>query len=295
MDSFAWLGTLLETFVVTAVAAFVGVDRAFANEREKRKGDEEGVLIQRIVRAMFVAAAASGIWMVSASHAFASAGDLDRSFNGTGVVTTSFDQYDFGPALALQSDGKIVTAGTAYYDADFLLPPYFALARYDPNGQLDPTFGAAGLVSHTVNPIGSSLNAMAIQADGKIVVAGTTTELVSFRNQFLVIRYNTNGSLDSTFGSGGIVTTNFAPYDANINAVVIQADGYIVVAGQTELGIPNGDDPIYFTLARYAPNGSLDRAFGTNGVATTAFELKASAYALALQQDGKIVAAGYSR
>ena len=157
-------------------------------------------------------------------------------------------------------------------------------------GDLDPTFGIGGMVMTDLNHSTDIANAVAVQADGKLVVVGTTYKHNDFSDEdFVVTRYNTDGTLDNTFGSGGRVRTDFPGLAAVPSSVVIQPDGKIVVAG--------GAFPLFtflgnFELVRYNPNGSLDRSFGNGGIVTTTFPEGSYASAVALQADGKIIAAG---
>jgi len=157
-------------------------------------------------------------------------------------------------------------------------------------GDLDPTFGTAGMVTTDINRSTDIAQAVAIQADGKLVVVGETYKHNDFTGEdFVVTRYNTDGTLDSSFGSGGKVRTDFPGLAAVPSSVVIQPDGKIVVAG--------GAFPLFtflgnFEIVRYNPNGSLDRSFGNGGIVTTTFPEGSYANAVALQSDGKIIAAG---
>src|SRR5437763_14108120 len=157
-------------------------------------------------------------------------------------------------------------------------------------GDLDPTFGTAGMVMTDINRSTDIANAVAVQADGKLVVVGETYKHNDFSTEdFVVTRYNTDGTLDTTFGRGGKVRTDFPGLAAVPSAVVIQADGKIVVAG--------GAFPLFtfagnFQVVRYNSNGSLDRSFGNGGIVTTTFPEGSYAFDVALQPDGKIIAAG---
>jgi uncharacterized delta-60 repeat protein len=158
------------------------------------------------------------------------------------------------------------------------------------DGDLDPTFGTGGTVMTDINRSTDLANAVAIQADGKLVVVGTSYRHNDFSDEdFVVTRYNTNGTLDNTFGGRGRVRTDFPGLAAVPSSVVIQPDGKIVVAG--------GAFPLFtflgdFKVVRYNPNGSLDTSFGDGGIVTTNFPQGSYAFDLALQSDGKIIAAG---
>jgi uncharacterized delta-60 repeat protein len=216
-------------------------------------------------------------------------GSLDPTFGTGGTVTTAFPSYfgsyDAAYAVALQGDGKIVAAG----DTDTGGGGAFALARYNPNGSLDPTFGRGGTVTTAFGTPYDAAYAVALQGDRKIIVAGNTD--TGTRGAFALARYNSDGSLDPTFGTGGTVTTAFGTSHDAAYAVALQGDGKIVAAGFTQTAT---QPPLHtFALARYNSDGSLDVTFGTGGRVTTAFGMSGSlANAVALQGDGKIVAAG---
>jgi uncharacterized delta-60 repeat protein len=209
-------------------------------------------------------------------------GSLDTSFGKGGMVTTSVGASSFAQALVIQPDGKIVAAGLGGPSKG---PQAFALVRYNPDGSLDTSFGEGGMVTTGVG--GSSFaQALVIQADGKIVAAGGGGKS---HYAFVLARYTTNGSLDVSFGKGGTVSTRFAgSFDDEASAIGIQRNGKIVVAGSHATGRNSSD----FALARYNPDGSLDTSFGKSGRVLTAFRGQATANALVIQSDGKIVSAG---
>ncbi|PYK26407.1 MAG: hypothetical protein DME52_06285 [Verrucomicrobia bacterium] len=158
------------------------------------------------------------------------------------------------------------------------------------DGDLDPTFGTGGMVTTDIDHSTDIANAVAIQADGKLVVVGQTYKNNDYSNEdFVVTRYNTDGTLDTTFGRGGKVRTDFPGLAAVPSAVVIQSDGKIVVAGGA---FPQFTFAGNFEVVRYNPNGSLDRSFGNGGIVTTTFPEGSYAFDVALQPDGKIIAAG---
>jgi uncharacterized delta-60 repeat protein len=204
-------------------------------------------------------------------------GSLDSTFGNGGKVTvpggTAF-------ALVLQADGKLVTAGSVNGGSDF------ALIRYNTNGSLDSTFGNNGRVTTDFNGRFDEAYALVLQADGKLVAAGTNY------SDFALARYNSNGTLDMTFGTGGIITTDFGGSDG-ARDVVIQPDGKIVAAGGSRSD-DFEDDSGVFALARYNADGTLDATFGSGGKVTTDVGQPSYAPGLALQADGKIVAAGSS-
>ncbi|WP_240439559.1 calcium-binding protein [Streptomyces europaeiscabiei] len=202
-------------------------------------------------------------------------GSPDPAFGGgDGVVTTSLsDMPGVGATardLALQPDGKIVMVGDVGQTSFD-----FALARYNPDGSLDTTFGGDGKVTTDLGGYNWG-EAVVVQSSGKIVASGWTG------GRFTLVRYNLDGSLDSGFGTGGVAPTDFGTGSA-VNDLVVQPDDRIVAGGTA-----GGD----FALARFHANGTLDTGFGTNGRTTTDFGAGDSAYGLALQPDGKTVAFG---
>jgi uncharacterized delta-60 repeat protein len=216
-------------------------------------------------------------------------GSLDTTFDGDGKVTTDFDGGDDGAySVAIQSDGKIVVAGKRY---KVVGGDDFALTRYNSNGSLDTTFDADGKVTTAVGSSNDYARSIAIQSDGKIVVAGNS--LNGSRSDFALTRYNSNGSLDTTFDGDGKVTTDFGGGDDHAYSVAIQSDGKIVVAGFSGIGTSDFKD---FALTRYNSNGSLDTTFDGDGKVTTDFgrNLEDHAYSVTIQRDGKIVVAGMS-
>ena len=203
--------------------------------------------------------------MVPSAHAVAAPSDLDSSFGGDGRVTTDFAGMDFVGDLAIQADGKVVavgSAGSSFSSRDF------AVARYTSSGDLDDTFSGDGLVV-TDLPGTSFASAVEVQSDGKIVAAGSGGGAA-------VVRYNENGSLDSTFSGDGMQAT--ASLDDG-RALAIQADGMIVIAGGAS------ED---FALARFDTGGTLDPSFSGDGVQTTDFGALAFARGIAIQSDQEL-------
>lgn len=205
-------------------------------------------------------------------------GNLDRTFGGDGKVATSFAPAAGSAAgIAVQSDNKIVVAGTAGGD--------FALVRYLPDGTLDTAFSGDGKASLSLASGGESVTGMALQADGKIVVAGYVTN--DGIERMAVARFLTNGEPDPAFGSGGSTVFDFGGRSL-ATCVALQADGKIVLGGATGVGYD-------MALARCNADGTLDPTFGSGGKVTTSFGSYTDyAMAIALQPDGKILLGGYT-
>jgi uncharacterized delta-60 repeat protein len=225
-------------------------------------------------------------------------GSLDTTFGNSGIVTTSIGSgYDNILALGIQSDSRIVAAGYSSNGSNYDI----ALVRYNTDGSLDTTFGNSGIVTTSIGSSYDNALALGIQSDGKIVVAGSSYDNTNSQNDFALVRYNTDGSLDTTFGNSGIVTTSIRGINSindYASALGIQSsDGKIVVAGYSFNSNTNKYD---FALVRYNANGSLDTSgtpgigFGTTGIVTTSIgNINDSPSALGFQSDGKIVVAGY--
>lgn len=209
---------------------------------------------------------------------FDAQGNPDPTFGMGGKVATDFaGDFDAATGVALQSDGKIVVAGRATMagNADF------AVARYDTNGVLDPTFGMGGKA--TLDFFGGKDGGadVALQKDGKIVLASDVQGLGS--QDFGVARFTTSGIPDAMFGNGGKATLDFAGGTDNGTSVALQSDGKIVVAG-------TANNYAGFAAARFNTDGTPDGGFGLGGKVVTT--LNGIANDLAVQSDGKIVLAG---
>jgi uncharacterized delta-60 repeat protein len=202
-----------------------------------------------------------------------------------------------GPAIALQSDGKIVAAGAS---GSFASPPMKSvLVRYNTIGTLDTSFGGAGtgmVFTDTVPSSNNFANAVAVQTPGdKIVVAGHAfLDFAADTSDIALLRYNADGTPDTGFGTSGAVITNLGAFDNAFSvALYPDPDNRIVVSGNTGSGVA-----ISAAVLRFTPGGALDSTFGSSGngiVATSAMgpSTIASGNAVLVQPDGGIVVAGY--
>jgi len=191
-------------------------------------------------------------------------------------------------SILIQADGKLVAVGSAKNPATFY---DFAAVRYLANGTIDTTFGVAGKVRTDFGHADfDQARSAALQPDGKIVAAGTTIFNNGLSEPFAVARYNTNGTLDTTFDSDGKLQINFGSFDQTAYKVLLQPDGKIITVGYPNTESSDSD----FLLARCNANGSLDTTFGVGGKVRTSFgDLNGGAYGAVLQPDGKIVAVGF--
>ena len=234
---------------------------------------------------------------LSSRPARAADGDLDSTFGSAGQVMTDLaNSTDIANAVALQADGKIVVVGTTYRNNDYSNED-FAVVRYNANGTLDTTFGVNGKVTTDFPGLAAVASSVVVQPDGKILVAGGAFPLFTFLGDIKLVRYNANGSLDTSFGSGGIVTTRFAGQGSYAFSVALQPDGKIVVGGTAFVNFSSDDSSnTDFAIARYNPNGTLDTTFGNGGKVATDFDgFNDDVYAVLVQPDGKIVAAGSAK
>lgn len=240
-----------------------------------------------------VVVAGQGLDAVNRRYAFGLArfnadGKLDRSFGDKGIVVTGFGLSSKAFAIALQADGKIVAGGFMTPDG---VDGNFALVRYNRNGSLDLNFGTGGKISADIGE-SDNVNSIAIQQDGKIIAAGSTSD-TNFNYNFAIARYTSNGSPDNSFGSQGVVITDFSGRADQLASVAIQNDGKIVAAGSAS----DSNALTNFALARYSQNGSLDNSFDADGKLFTEFDASGSASSILsvkLQTDGRIIASGYA-
>ncbi|MDB6023041.1 MAG: Delta-60 repeat-containing protein, partial [Pedosphaera sp.] len=215
--------------------------------------------------------------MLPAMAARGQAGFLDPGFGGTGMIQIGFGgAVEYGQATAVQSDGLLLVAGIRQDGGQIVV------LRLGTNNLPDPSFGSGGLAAFTPPSYPSLVSGVAQQPDGKIVVAGTSSA-----GNYTLARFNSDGSMDSSFGSGGFVSQDLDNGSADsCYAMVLQPDGKIVTAGETVAG--TSFNPVYYmSLARFDTNGTLDSSFGSGGVVLSSSGSYANA--MALEGDGNIL------
>lgn len=242
-------------------------------------------------RVFALAAVSMFLFSGSGQIALAADGDLDLTFGSGGKVVTDFNNStDWLSRIAVQPDGKIVAIGDTH-------PSHKgALARYNPDGTLDATFGNGGKVITAAN-VRESAAGLLILPDGKIMISGSIDLPSSRDTSFALLRYNSDGSVDPTFGNGGTVTTNIGVEDDQAYAIALQSDGKIVAAGRRGIQFyPTEQRKGNVALTRYNPGGSLDATFGNGGIVVNDFGQGLESYAISLmiQPDGRIIIAGES-
>ncbi|HEX8250396.1 MAG TPA: hypothetical protein VF599_19635, partial [Pyrinomonadaceae bacterium] len=221
-------------------------------------------------------------------------GTLDTGFDGDGIatidVTNSVSASDTAYSVDIQPDGKIVLGGTTGGSGTF---SDSALVRCNPDGSLDATFNKNGKVILRL-PDYEGIRAIKVQPDGKIAVVGNTGKFASFdgstfiNDDFLVMRFNSGGSLDTTFDTDGIAVVLWGAFPDTAADIALQPDGKIIAAGNYSRSLNRFNT----ALARFNVDGSLDSTFGTDGKVTTLVESDSSTQAVALQSNGKIIIGG---
>ncbi len=218
-------------------------------------------------------------------------GKVDSSYGTNGVVTTIIENSAacICYSSVLQKDGKAVLVG------DYLAPALgynFAVVRYDTSGHPDNSFGTGGIGINHVGIAGADNVGLAIdlQSDGKIIVAGKVFNTSNYN--FAVLRFNANGSVDSTFGTNGSTVSIIGAGNDNCYSMAVQKDDKIVLAGDIEQGAAYN-----FTVARYTSNGILDNTFGTGGIATHPIGAVDDdyGYSVVIQPDQKIIVGGEAK
>jgi len=215
-------------------------------------------------------------------------GALDTSFAGGKVILPVGNSDDYAYAITTQKDGKLLIAGRSAERLGDV-----ALIRLTQDGALDATFGSGGRVTMDLAGAADCARAVAVDAKGRIVIAGTSER--DGRQDFLVARYMPSGELDESFGDQGHATVGFGSEDSTAYAMVLQADGKLVVVGDANVDVKKGLD---FALARFTSDGQLDPNFGDAGKITQSVAAgngRDSAYAVALQDvagEQRLVLAG---
>jgi uncharacterized delta-60 repeat protein len=219
-------------------------------------------------------------------------GRLDRSFSGDGKLRTYFAALNSEAvkAVAIDSAGRIVAAGDSPDSSEG-----FAVARYEPDGSLDRTFSGDGKATIAFGAREEQVGSMAFDPEGRIVIVGTVLDFSQangWQSFFTLVRYRPDGSLDGSFGDGGVAMDSGSPFD-EARSVAIDSADRIVVAGLAAIGHGGGRYTSAVGLARYEPSGTLDGSFGTDGrVATGLWPGGAEANSLVLDSGGRMVVAG---
>ncbi|MFK7810493.1 MAG: T9SS type A sorting domain-containing protein, partial [Saprospiraceae bacterium] len=206
-------------------------------------------------------------------------GTIDNSFGTNGVVTTDLGgENEIARSVVIQPDGKIIVAGHSNNGADY----DFAIARYNLDGSLDNSFSINGMVTTDFENFTDRASSVILQTDGKIVVAGLTTNPIFYYPYIALARYNTDGTLDNSFGVNGKVISLL---EGNAKDLVLQPDGKIIATGGTNC----------FVLLSFNADGTLDTDFGVDGIVNEDIGTvnKNLALGCTLQPDGRIVAVGF--
>jgi len=215
-------------------------------------------------------------------------GTLDNTFDSDGIVITDYLGFDnSAKAIMLQPDGKIIIAGQSFDGSGTAI----MLIRYHANGTLDNTFDSDGIVITDLSADDNAANSIALQPDGKIIIGVEHIGTVVVPGDFIVIRYNADGTIDTSFDSDGMTITDLDGENNVCKAVSIQPDGKIIAAGASFV-TPGVNQ---CNLIRLNPDGSLDNTFDADGKASSNLGSDLIAVSsMALQPDGKIVLGGYS-
>jgi uncharacterized delta-60 repeat protein len=290
------VGSANTAFLVARFNSDGSLDQAFGTNGSvqttfgDRTAEARAIALQADGKIVVVGASGAGSYSELNDFVLArynSDGSLDQTFGTGGTVKTHFpgggNTGSNATSVALQSDGKLVVGG--YHKPSDSTPHEFALARYNSNGTLDSAFGQGGKVMTRLGLGDAYSFGIAVENNGRIVLAGYSSTTLD--HDFSLVGYTANGTLDSTFGSGGFVTTDFSGASDEIAyAMTMQPDGKLVVAGRTG-EYPEND----FALARYSSDGQLDQTFGVGGKVVSDFSSIDQAYGVAIQ-NGKIVLAG---
>lgn len=245
---------------------------------------------------------------------FGSTGGLDTSFGSNGVARVNVavgtgKKAELARSVVVQSDGKIVIAGPIEHDTaatgDAARDTDIAVVRFDATGQLDPTFGANGIMrldlstgtAHGTAFRGDTGWGLTLLPDDSLLIVGGKLASGSGRTDidYAVVKLTANGAVDTTFGTNGLVTLDVEQGTDSPRTAIVQPDGKIVVTGHTEIAEDTPDEVVTTVLFRLTANGQFDATFGHNGVVSHNLGLKvAEAYDVALQ-GSSLVITGYGR
>ncbi|MDR3647210.1 MAG: hypothetical protein P4L22_06730 [Candidatus Babeliales bacterium] len=282
-------------FLIFILTFQASANSKFFSQESKHKATLGKNEIRKLLNHNFKTIQQSRIYKASSQNSY-----LDKSFGTNGVVDTNLAQVvaassrDIANSLALQADGKLVAGGISTAIDNFV---NFSLARYTTTGILDNSFGTKGVVTTDVGALlgaGSDtsysfIDGIAIQTDGKIVAAGSVNNPINFLFNFALVRYKTDGSVDSTFGNNGAVITDVGAIVGTPNKVsqifyiTLQADGKILAYGISGTNV---------ALARYNTDGTLDNSFGTNGIVINSKLTPVPFMRIVLQSNGEIITGG---
>lgn len=278
ISSFAQDGTLDNSFGVNG-KVLTNVGESTHHDGKKIKVQADG----KILVAGDCLTSISGSWDFFVTR-FLTDGSPDLSFgDGGSAITVMTSDLDILSGLELQSDGKIVVAGTVDF---FSSNAKAGLVRYNSDGSLDSSFANDGILIDTFPNNNTAIRALSIQSDGKILIAGTQTDING--SECILLRYNSDGTRDTTFGVNGVVLNSFLDtYNKGFYDIEIQDDDKIVVGGFIYTSAGSN-----YLLARYNTNGSIDSTFDGDGMRTQPLigTLDETIIAIEIQNDGKIVA-----
>jgi uncharacterized delta-60 repeat protein len=216
-------------------------------------------------------------------------GSIDTSFGQSGLVKTDFaggDDYITG--MAVQSDGKIIVVGSSQTAGASVSFGYrFAAIRYNTDGTIDTSFGNNGKFAYSINGLSDNAEAVAIQADGKIILAGETINPITRSYDYALLRLNVDGSLDSQFGNQGVVTTEITPENDFSYGVTVDASGKILVTGSSSI-TDKARTTSELTLVRYNSDGSLDTSIAKTNTLGGTVDYITNGSAVVMDHDVKV-------
>ncbi len=217
-------------------------------------------------------------------------GSLDEGFGNNGYIINK-KAFGIYATVAIQADQKIVTACSYWQPSGGY--DQFVISRYNTNGTLDETFGENGNAFTDISDADDKPYALKILNDGKIVAAGEANTVLTVPSYMVAVKYNTDGSLDNSFGENGIAKIIFNDTSSQASGLQVQADGKLILTGRAYNLLQDGTTASGFALCRLKANGTIDSSFANNGREVTSFGGKyAAANASILQPDGKIVLSG---